>query len=238
MKDMLDLIHSRTSVRIAFDPLRPIAKEDLTKILEAGRWAPTAHNMQNYEIVVVDDPVILDSLGNLTAPVTETFLKENLKLLSFSEGELRRRKVGILSIGFPPDWTDPLKFEAVIRKGQPIPLRHTIAGSPVLLVITYDPGKRAPDSEGDVLGLVSLGCLMENMWLMAESLGISVRIMSDLGDIPVTEQVKQVLGIPGRLHVVLGLRLGYPKNDPPAAPRVRRDLADFVHYNGYGKTHE
>lgn len=238
MKDVLDLIQSRMSVRIAFDPLRPIAKEDLTMILEAGRWAPTAHNMQNYEIVTVDDPTILESLGNLTAPVTETFLKENLELLSFSEEELKRRKVGLLGIGFPPDWTNPSKFEEVVRKGQSIPLRYTIASSPLLLVVTYDPSKRAPDSEGDVLGLVSLGCLMENMWLMAESLGISVRIMSDLGDIPVTEQVKRTLGVPDRLHIIFGLRLGYPNNGPPAMTRVRRDLADFVHNNRYGNMHE
>jgi nitroreductase len=238
MKDIPDLIRSRMSVRVPFDPLHPIAIEDLTKILEAGRWAPTAHNMQNYEIVVVDDPSVLESLGNLTSPVTETFLKENLELLSFSEEELRRRKVGLLGIGFPPDWTDLSKFEEAVQSGRSIPLRYTIAGSPLLLIVTYDPSKRAPDSEGDVLGLVSLGCLMENMWLMAESLGISVRIMSDFGDTPVTDRVKQALGVPDRLQVIFGLRLGYPKNDPPAMPRVRRDLADFVHHNRYGNMHE
>lgn len=127
MNDILDLIRSRMSVRVSFDPLHSIAIEDMTKILEAGRWAPTAHNMQNYEVVVVDDPMVLESLGNLTAPVTETFLKENLELLSFSEEELRRRKVGLLGIGFPPDWTNPSKFEEAVRNGQSIPLRYTIA---------------------------------------------------------------------------------------------------------------
>jgi hypothetical protein len=35
--------------------------------------------------------------------------------------------------------------------------------SAALLVILFDPSKRAPASEGDVLGMMSLGCVMENM---------------------------------------------------------------------------
>jgi len=34
---------------------RGIAEEDLRQVLQAARWAPTAHNMQNFEIIVVDD---------------------------------------------------------------------------------------------------------------------------------------------------------------------------------------
>ena len=233
MNDILNLIKARRSVRGPFDPLHPIDPENLKKILEAGRWAPTAHNMQNYEILVVDGPEVLESLGNLTAPISETFLRENLALLSFSEQELRQRKVGLLASDFPPDWTDSSKFDEVVRNGYSIPLKYTIAGSPLLLIVTYDPNKRAPDSEGDVLGLVSLGCLMANMWLMANSLGISVRIMSDLGDIKVTDEVKRTLGVHDRLRIVYGLRLGYPKTDPPEGPRVRRELGDFVHRNEY-----
>ena len=33
-------------------------------------------------------------------------------------------------------------------------------------------------SPGDVLGMMSLGCVMENMWLMAESLGIRFHILA------------------------------------------------------------
>jgi len=55
MQDILKLIQTRHSARMPFDPDRPVAKSDLQQILEAGRWAPTAHNMQNYEILVVDD---------------------------------------------------------------------------------------------------------------------------------------------------------------------------------------
>ena len=58
--DILDLIQQRQSARVLFDPERPILDDHLRRILEGARWAPTAHNMQNFEIVVVDDRRILD----------------------------------------------------------------------------------------------------------------------------------------------------------------------------------
>ncbi len=29
-----------------------------------ARWAPTAHNMQNFEVIVVDDNEVLEIIGN------------------------------------------------------------------------------------------------------------------------------------------------------------------------------
>ena len=234
MNEILRLIQDRRSVRVPFDPHRPIAQDDLRMILEAGRWTPTPHNMQNFEILIVDDRKVLEELGRIRSPVSELFLQENFEQLSFSEAELRRKKVGILGTVFPPSWTNPSKFSEVGGKSPAIPLKQTIAGSPLVLIVIYDPGRRAPDSEGDVLGLVGLGCLMENIWLMAASLGISIRIMSDFGDAPVQDEVKRTLGIPDHLQIVYGLRLGYSVSPSAKGLRVRRDVEDFTHHNGYG----
>ena len=65
-----------------------------------------------------------------------------------------------------------------MRDKTPGTLSDTIKGSPAVLVVVYDTGKRAPASEGDVLGTLSLGCLMENMWLIAHTLNVGFQIMS------------------------------------------------------------
>ena len=83
-----------------YDTSRPIPKQDLKQILEAGRWAPTVHNMQNFELIVVDDEKVLQSIGNIRRPVSETFVRENYKQLSFSEEELLRKKTGVLGLCF------------------------------------------------------------------------------------------------------------------------------------------
>ena len=90
-----------------FDTKHPVARKDLLKILEAGRWAPTAHNMQNFEIIVVDDEKLLESIGNIKRPISETFIRENYQQLSFSEEELLRKKTGLLGTMFPPSWRNP-----------------------------------------------------------------------------------------------------------------------------------
>ena len=234
MSDILELVRKRRSLRKPFDLERPVAEEQLAGILEAARWSPTAHNMQNFEIVLVDDRKVLEAIGSIERPISETFVRENYQQLSFSEEELLERKTGILATMFPPSWRNPdfrldeIDDEEIASMQTPLPT------SAVLLVVVYDPRRRAPASEGDFLGILSLGCVMENMWLMATSLGISVRIMSDFGDKLVDVQVKKILDIPDYMNVVYGLRSGYPVTATSEGLRVRRDLEDFTHHNGYG----
>jgi len=235
MQDILKLIQERHSTRVPFDPQQPVAKEDVHKILEAARWAPTAHNMQNYNIVVVDDAKRIEELGEITSHISEEFVRENYEQLSFSEEELREKKVGILGTMFPPTWLDPSKVDKAVRETSS--LKQTIRGSPLLLVVTYDTTKRAPASEGDVLGVMSLGCVMENMWLTAQSLGIGFMIMSVFSADPVESEIKRTLGIPEHMKIAYACRLGYPCVLTKYL-RVRRALSDFAYYNRFGGRQE
>jgi nitroreductase len=233
MNEIERLIQARQSARVPFDANRKLSKEDLQQILEAARWTPTAHNMQNFEIIVVDDLEVLDIIGKVKSRISEVFLRENYEQLSFSKEELLKKKTGILGAMFPPAWVEPSKMADAAQKNEPMPLMQSIRGSPCLLIIVYDPKRRAPASEGDVLGLMSLGCLMENMWLMAESLGISLQILSSFAATPVEKQIKQVLGIPDQLRIAFTCRLGYPVGSVKYL-RVRRDINEFTHYNKFG----
>jgi len=229
MQDILKVIQERHSTRMPYDPQRPISRADLTQILEAARWAPTAHNMQNFEIVVVDDKVILDEIAAIHSPVSPEFIRENYPLLSFSEAELRQKKVGILGNMFPPSWRTPgVKPEP--GEGQPA---RSFPVCPALLVLLYDPSKRAPASGGDFLGHISLGCMVENLWLAATALGIDFHVVSPLANEPAAGEVKRILGIPAGMKIVFTVRLGYAISAPQAL-RVRREISDFSHFNHFG----
>jgi len=231
MQDILKLMWERHSARAPFDPQRPVATRDLRQILEAARWSPTAHNMQNFEIIVVDDAKLLETLGEIESHISKEFIQENYEQLSFSEAKLREKKVGILGTMFPPTWTDPAKVNEAVRETSF--LNRTIRGSPLLLIVVYDPKKRAPASEGDVLGFMSLGCVMENMWLMAQSLGIDFMIMSVFSADSIENEVKRVLNMPENLKIAYACRLGYSVSAPAKYPRVRRNVEDFTHYNRF-----
>ena len=144
-----------------------------------------------------------------------------------------RKKTGILGAMFPPEWVDPAKIPEAVKKATPMPLTQSIRGSPTLLIVTYDSRKRAPASHGDVLGFISLGCLMENMWLIAQSLSVSMQILSAFSAPPVETEVKKLLGVPEPMKIAFTCRLGYPAAASKYL-RVRRDLDDFAHYNEYG----
>lgn len=62
--DVLELIKSRYSVRKYKS--KSIADAELNKILEAARMAPSAHNSQNYKIVVVGNQKKKDLLAQIT----------------------------------------------------------------------------------------------------------------------------------------------------------------------------
>ena len=235
MEEILKLIQERQSTRTLFDPKRRVAKKDLKQILEAARWAPTAHNMQNFEIIVVDDKKLLEAIGNMKYEITNIFIRENYQQLSFSEEELLRKKAGLLGTMLPPAMRNPgAKLDKDTNEKMASFQGRTIKTSPVLLIVVYDPSRRAPASEGDFLGTISLGCMMENMWLMAHSLGIGFHVISAIPADLVEKQVKSILNIPEHLEIALSVRLGYPTALTKYL-RVRRDVDDFTHHNQFGR---
>jgi nitroreductase len=204
------------------------------RILEAARWAPTAHNMQNYEIIIIDEKKLLRTIGEIKSQTSEEFIRENYQQLSRSKEELRRKKVGILGTWFPASWRDPDRLDEAVRETKPEPLKETIRGSQTILIVVYDSRKRAPASEGDFLGILSLGCVMENMWLMAQSIGVSFHVMSVFSSSGVHEQLMKLLSIPTYMKIAFAVRLGYPVPTSVRYLRVRRDVEDFTHNNRFG----
>jgi nitroreductase len=101
-------------------------------------------------------------------------------------------------------------------------------------MVLYDPEKKAPALAVDVYGFISLGCLMENIWLTAQTLGISMQILSLSATVSVEKELKQLLDIPEPLKIAYTIRLGYSLM-PAKSLRVRRDIEDFAHHNLYGQ---
>jgi len=232
-QELIQLIKERKSSRIPFDENRPVDPNTLQTVLEAATWAPTAHNMQNFEIIVVDDKSVLKKLSELKSSVSPVFLQENYPQLSFSEEELKKRKTGILASQFPPSWLSPEAQQGKLH--QPASgLGKMVSNGPVLLLILYNPNHRAPASEGDFLGVMSLGFMLENLWLTATAQGLNVHIVSAFGNEPLANEVKNLLDIPSELMITLGIRLGYTEKDERRL-RVRREVKDFVSYNQYRK---
>ena len=238
MSNFLDLAKSRQSQRGLFDPNHSVPHGHIHKIMEAASWAPTAHNMQNYEIVLVNDRDIIDEVAEVRIPPSITFVRENYQQLSFSKEELIRKKTGILGDQFPPLWRRPgVTQEELDQHEENDLMAIQLKSTPLLGVVLYDPARRAPASEGDFLGIISLGCVMENMWLMASELGVAMHIVSSLSNGAYASKLKELLFIPEYLKIAWCFRLGYETKGSVVGhnyTRVRREVADFVYQNKYG----
>ena len=59
--DFLDIMRSRKSCR-SYDPTKPVSREDLLKIVEAGRLSPSGCNSQPWKFIVADSPEAKEKL--------------------------------------------------------------------------------------------------------------------------------------------------------------------------------
>lgn len=233
MRDLLEIMWQRHTCRTAFDPTMKIREQDLQRILDAARWAPTAHNMQNFEIIIVDDERRLNAIGAIRMAPMESFIHETHHQLSLSEAESLSRKTGLLASMLPDSW-----HEAEAVQGDGAAPGHTFVGGtiqkcPMLLMVVYDSHVAIPSSEEAELGLISLGCVMQNMWLMTEALGVSMQVLSGLGATAVESRVRGIVDIPQHLKIAFVARLGYPISVSESYMRVRRRIQDFTHRNRY-----
>jgi nitroreductase len=226
MSELAAIIANRHSERCAYDPDRRPPEADLRAIIEAARWAPTAHNMQNFRIIVVEDKAVLAEIGRVPSGSSAEFIRENYAQLSFTEEELIAKGTGLLAAMFPPAMRAP---DAVPPENGC--LADTMRSCPVVLVVVYDTRERAPASAGDVLGLISLGCVLENMWLTATAAGIGLQVMSVFSSPEAEDRLRKILSIPDHMNIAYACRLGYPAAAPARYLRVRRPVARFIHRN-------
>lgn len=82
--DIFKTIEKRRSVRMYED--KPVLDEDLAKVLEAARLAPSAHNSQDYKFVIVKDKNKIEKLAQINrapfvanAPVVLVCVSNNIE---------------------------------------------------------------------------------------------------------------------------------------------------------------
>jgi len=71
--EVFEAIKKRRSVR-RFDPKREVSGEQVEKLLEAARWAPSAGNLQSWFFVVVRDKTVKERLAE--AALGQSFIAE------------------------------------------------------------------------------------------------------------------------------------------------------------------
>ena len=160
--DIFEAIHRRRSVRSYSGAAIP--RQDLEKIVDAGRMAATGHNCQPWEFIVITKPAMIERLG-------------------------RVRK-----------WMDQ-------------------AGA--IIAIVLDPSTRYWLEDGSAAA--------QNILLACTGLGYG-SCWVEGGVIPVENEFKELLGVPGEKRLLILITVGEPAEWPA---KEKKPLEEVLHWERY-----
>ena len=222
--DVIEVMLARHSVR-DFKP-EPVAKETLTKILEAATRSPSSGNSQPWEIFAAS--------GEPLEKVRQSYL-ERFKQDVPGKPELaptplpqwpahmqermstqRAERFKLLGI----DLQDNAAIKANMETGS------RLWGAPVLVVLCMDRALMASSA-------YDIGLLTQNILLAAQNFSVGSIVATGLVAHP--DVLRQELEIPDSLQIVIGVALGYQDEQSPinSYRSSRRLIQEVVTFKGF-----
>ncbi len=228
--DLLDAIRSRRTTNGPFED-RPLDPAHVRTILEMAACAPSHFNSQPWRFVVVQDHATRMHIADIAGESMQKlmaggrFWQRYRKYFRFSKKEIDERGDGILIDNMPGFLKPFAKYIFTERGGDmmakfQVPrvlgkdARKLVAGSPLILGITLDASEYKPDDLSGMYSLLSLGAVMQTIWLTATSLGIGMQFISTPMEVEGQwEKIVKLMGIPPEHKLMVVYRLGYIPHD-------------------------
>jgi nitroreductase len=250
--DALQAIKERSMYRGTFQK-RNVEKATILKLIEAARWAPSGHNSQPWEFIVIDDSTIIHELVALSTDIyienqkTRMDLKEQMPIwwgwFRWTDEELETKGDGMyLHQMSRAVWEDMRKTESMeelrmkyMEVVSPEMSASRISESPCVILTLLDKTREIPNSSQDTMALIGIGAVLQNLRITVYSLGMAAHEVSLLYDLPKTrEKIMERLGIPSHFTIVSAMRIGYPgEPSTGSSTHVRRPVEKLIHWNHF-----
>lgn len=230
---LFDAITSRRSYRGQFQD-RKIRPEDLDKLLEAARWAPSPFNVQPWELLIIREREGKIALADLTEKcVAEQFkntrfLDDNRRWMRLTEEEWEETRDGVLladHVNLPQVVPkDPTVLGPLLKNAKHLGiLGHLGAGkvpakelsnlvrtSPLLILVLMNTNRRPPGEGAARWMWIGMGAMIQNLLLAATTLHIGTQFVSA----PIERQkdrqcVRDIFDLPASVEIISLMRLGY-----------------------------
>jgi len=201
--NLLDIIKNRRSVKEYSS--KEISKEVLLRILEACRWAPSAHNAQPWRFIVIKDSALKHKIAEDMARRWNDYLGKN---------------------GIPKEHRESLIKASVERFGN--------APIIIVACLTMEDMDEYSDDQRKkieyVMAVQSVAAAIENVLLVAHGEGLGSCWFCAPLFCP--DVVRKTLKIPTHIDPQALITLGYSANKPNPPPR--KPLEDIIHQNWWG----
>ena len=205
--DLFDAIKGRKSIRRF--KRTPVSDEDINKILDAGRLAPSANNSQPWSFVVIRDKALLKKMADAAREMID-------RMVPFAEDEKQAQRLAAYKGTFYTFFEHAPVVIAVFMEGYD-------AGTNRLL---EKMGYSAEDIKRlrPLPGLQSVSAAIQNMLLAVHALGYGSCWMT--GPLVAQEAFEKLLDYGKDTFIAALLPIGVPDEDPPA--RNRKPLEEIM----------
>jgi len=200
LMDLFDSIQGRKSIR-RFKQT-PVPDEDIKKILDAGRRAPSANNTQPWSFIVVKNRTVLQLMADAARQMIDL-------MIPYAESEKQAKRLAAYKGTYYTFFENAPVVIAVLMEG------YDAGTDRVLAKMGYSPEdiKRLRP----LPGLQSVAAAIENMLLAIHALGYGSCWMT--GPLVAQEAFEKLLGFGKEKSIAALLPVGVPDENPPARPR-------------------
>lgn len=204
---LLAVIKKRRSIR-GYRP-DPVPLEEVMKVLEAARWAPSGNNTQPWEFVVVRDKEKLRQ-------VTEILVEQSQRLRQVSINFKHAPSKNYLNN------VSTLIFVCADSRFKPA---YPQSDASEDLARMYR-------ENSEKIYLETITAAICNILLAATSLGLGTVWITGTGESITEQQLRSVLKVPQVLDIICCIPLGYPPTERPSL-RTARPLETMVHFDEF-----
>jgi nitroreductase len=238
--ELLEAIRSRRTTNTRFLD-RPISDEHIRTIIESASHAPSHFNSQPWRFVLIRDRERRKQLAGIAGrAMVEVmargkFWQRFLKYFRFSKEETERSGDGIHIDNMPAPLRPFIRHiftergaEVMNRLRVPhilaIDSKKLISTSPLILAVLLTKEEYRKNELSGIYSMLALGMAIENIWLVANSLGVGVQFISlpmEAGGEYWRECIEMV-GAPDDFELIALFRLGY------VDPEAKRPAIDWT----------
>ncbi len=205
--DLFEAIAGRTSIR-RFKP-DPVPDEDVRRVLDAGRLAPSPNNTQPWSFLVIKDKAVKARMAEAVREMID-------RMIAHAESEKQAQRLAAYKGNYYTFFEHAPVVIAVFLEA------YDASSNKLLSRMGY--------SADDVLrlrpnpALQGVAAAVEHMLLAAHALGYGSCWMT--GPLVAQEAFEKLLGYGKERSIAALLPLGVPDENPPARPR--RDLGEMT----------
>lgn len=205
--DLFEAIEGRKSIRRFKDT--PVPDEDIKKILDAGRRAPSANNVQPWSFLVVKDRSVLKRMADGVREMVD-------RMIPHAGDERQAQRLAAYKGNFYVFFENAPACIVVLMAP------YGLSSVTILEKMGYSAGeieRLRPHP-----GLQSVSAAIQNILLASHALGYGACWMT--GPLVAQEQFETILGYGKEKAAVAVIPLGVPDEFPPA--RARKPLEEIV----------